>query len=134
METIKHHLAQEGKVTDPDLPIITHNQRTLATVTIDVPAGREVEANDLIDLAEESLSSPTYEILKRGDEADVVERAHRHPRFVEDVVREILARLLKAFPDFPDGVQVWVRAESEESIHKHNAVAERITTLGELRR
>ncbi len=26
-----------------------------------------------------------------------------------------------------------VRSESEESIHKHNAFAERITTLGELR-
>jgi len=31
-------------------------------------------------------------------------------------------------------VAVTVRSEAQESIHKHNAVAERVTTLGELRR
>lgn len=133
METVKFNLEQEGRAPAGDGPIITHNQRTLATLCMDVPPDGVVEANDLIDLAEASLSSPTYEILKRGDEAKVVERAHREPRFVEDVVREILSRLLKRYPDFPDDLGVWVRAESEESIHKHNAVAERVTTLGELR-
>ncbi|MFQ6012623.1 MAG: GTP cyclohydrolase MptA [Thermoplasmata archaeon] len=134
METIRYRRSQEGKEPEDGTPIITHNQRTVARLLIEVPEGGDVEANDLIDMVEESLSSPSYEILKRGDEAEVVERAHREPRFVEDVVREILARLLKRYPDFPDPLQVWVRSESEESIHKHNAVAERVTTLGELRR
>ena len=35
--------------------------------------------------------------------------------------------------DLPDKTLVTVRSESEESIHKHNAFAERVTTLGELR-
>lgn len=134
METIKHNLTQAGKLQGQESLVITHNQRTNLTVCLDVPPGGLVEANDLIDVAEASLSSPTYEILKRGDEAKVVEQAHLHPRFVEDVVREVLSRLLKRYPDFPDDVAVWVLAESEESIHKHNAVAERVTTLGELRR
>ena len=133
METIKVRRSQEGKEPEDGTPIITHNQRTISRVLLEIPEGREVEADDLIDMVEDSLSSPSYGILKRGDEAEVVERAHREPRFVEDVVREILARLLKRYPDFPDEVQVWVRSESEESIHKHNAVAERVTTLGELR-
>lgn len=134
METIKHNRAQEGKVSSTDIPVITHNQRNRTSLLVEVPEGHEVEANDLIDLVEESMSAPTYEILKRGDEAQVVERAHLAPRFVEDVVREILSRLLKKYSDFPDRAQVRVRSDSEESIHKHNAVAERITTFGELRK
>ncbi len=134
METIRHNLDLEGRLSGPDTPIITHNQRNRTTLLIEVPEGFEVEANDLIDMVEESLSAPTYEILKRADEAEVVKRAHEEPRFVEDVVREILTRLLKRYADFPDQTQVWVRSNSEESIHKHNAEAERITTLGELRK
>lgn len=134
METIRHDMEESGRSLPDDMPTITHNQRNITTLVIEVPDDCSVEANDLIEMVEESLSSPTYEILKRGDEARVVEKAHQQPRFVEDVVREILARVLKAYGAFPDDVQVCVRSESEESIHKHNAVAERVTTLGELRR
>jgi GTP cyclohydrolase-4 len=134
METIRHDLEVQGRLAGKNVPIITHNQRNRTTLLMEVPEGFEVEADDLIDIVEASLSSPTYEILKRGDEAKVVEMAHEEPRFVEDVVREILASVLKKYSDFPDEVRVWVRSESEESIHKHNAVAERITTLGELRK
>ncbi len=134
METIRHNLELEGRNIRAEVPVITHNQRNRTTLALEVPEGLEVEANDLIDLVERSLSAPTYEILKRDDEAKVVELAHREPRFVEDVVREVLIRLLKRYEDFPDEARVWVRSESEESIHKHNAVAERVTTLGELRR
>lgn len=135
METIRFELeaANPGYKDFPDVPTITHNQRNVTTLILDLAPGQEVEADDLIDIVEESLSSPTYEILKRGDEGKVVEQAHAHPRFVEDVVREILARILKVYPDLPDDTTVWVRSESEESIHKHNAVAERVTTLKELK-
>lgn len=132
METIRHDLEVQGRLTNEDMPIITHNQRNRTTLVIEVPDGYDVEADELIEIVETSLSSPTYEILKRGDEARVVEMAHQKPRFVEDVVREILAKVLKRYSDFPDKVRVWVKSESEESIHKHNAVAERVTTLGEL--
>ncbi|MFQ6127915.1 MAG: GTP cyclohydrolase MptA [Thermoplasmata archaeon] len=113
---------------------ITHNQRNKTFVMIDVPEGMTVEADDLVQIVEKSMSSPTYEILKREDEAELVRRAHSNPRFVEDVVRGVLANILETFRDFPDSVQVQVKSESEESIHKHNAFAERVTTLGELRR
>jgi len=44
-----------------------------------------------------------------------------------------LTKVLEQYSDLPDDVVVTARSESEESIHKHNAFAERVTTLGELR-
>lgn len=133
METLREEL--QGKVTfeREKVPMITHNQRNITTVMIEVPEEYDVEANDLIEIVEKSVSSPTFEILKRAEEAKVVLAAHENPKFVEDVVREILARILDNYSNLPDDVIVTVRSESEESIHKHNAFAERVTTLKELR-
>ena len=80
-----------------------------------------------------AFSSPTYEILKRLDEGKIVYNAHNNPKFVEDVVRDMLSAVLNKYKDLPNDVIVIARSESEESIHKHNAFAERVTTLGELR-
>ena len=115
------------------LPIITHNQRNRTSLVLEEPEGSDIEADDLISIVESSMSSPTYEVLKRPDEGRLVEQAHERPRFVEDVVREVLSRVLQRYKDMPDDVLVKVKSESEESIHKHNAVAERVATLGELR-
>lgn len=129
METVKGDISSDVE----SARLITHNQRNKTTVQIDVPKGFDIEAEDLIDIVEDAMSSPTYEILKREDEAEVVRRAHENPKFVEDVVRDILSAILEKYSSFPDDVMVHVRSESEESIHKHNAFAERLTTLGELR-
>jgi len=131
METIRE--VNPAYAALKDLPIITHNQRNRTTLMVEEPEGFDIEADDLVDLVEASVSVPTYGMLKRPDEGRVVEIAHERPRFVEDVVREVLARLLEKYHDLPDDVSVSVRSESEESIHKHNAVAERVATLGELR-
>jgi len=136
METVQHVLEREEpsiKSLADSVPMITHNQRNITTLMIEVPEHVEIEADDLISIVEGALSSPTYGILKREDEAKVVIDAHRNPKFVEDVVRDILGRLLEEYSELPDSVHVTARSESEESIHKHNAFAERVTTLGELR-
>ncbi len=136
METIREFFSEDHpqfKKELKDIPIITHNQRNITTIMIEVPSNYLIEADDLIYIVEDSMSSPTYEILKRSDEGKIVYGAHTKPRFVEDVVREILTRILEKYKDLPDDVEVTVRSESEESIHKHNAYAERVTTLGELR-
>ena len=123
-----------GNYRDDDIPP-THNQRNITTLMIEVPGDdKSVDANDLIDIAEESFSSPTYGILKRREEGQLVYNAHNNPKFVEDVVRDILSKILEKYSSSPDDVIVVVRSESEESIHKHNAFAERSTTLGELRK
>jgi GTP cyclohydrolase-4 len=112
---------------------ITHNQRNVTSVSLEVPMDQILEADTLIKIVEGCLSSPTYEILKRADEAKVVMNAHANPKFVEDVVRDVLSEILTEFKMLPDDVRVSVKSESYESIHKHNAYAERDTTMGELR-
>ena len=47
------------------------------------------------------MSSEIYELMKRSDEAHVVEKAHRRPRFVEDCVREMIRGVVDAFPSSP---------------------------------
>lgn len=110
----------------------THNQRNIATLVMQNDGS--VDADDLINIAEQAMSSPTFEILKRKDEMEVVKRAHDNPKFVEDVVREMLKHLMQMYPDVSDELVVIARSESLESIHKHNACAERVTTMGELRK
>lgn len=137
METVREDLLKEHPEVAgwPDgVPIITHNQRNRTTVILQEAPGHDIEADDLIDLVEDSLSAPTFGLLKRPDEGRLVEMAHRNPKFVEDVVRGVLERLLKRYPKMPDGTWVRVKSEAEESIHKHNAFAERSTTFGELRK
>ncbi|AMK13344.1 GTP cyclohydrolase [methanogenic archaeon mixed culture ISO4-G1] len=114
-------------------PVMTHNQRNVCSITVYMPMDVNVEADDLIDLVEDSFSSPTYELLKRPDEGQVIINAHSKTRFVEDVVRCVLDNFVKRYPDLPDEVFVDVISDSEESIHKHDAFAEREATLGELR-
>ena len=136
METAFMKLEQEVpelKMIEGKVPTISHNQRNRTALMIEVPEQVDIEADDLIEIVESSLSSPTFGVLKRADEANVVIEAHKNPKFVEDVVRDILGKLLRKYKRLGDSVRVTVRSESEESIHKHNAFAERDTTLGELR-
>lgn len=132
METVRHHLVQQGHPVPADLPFITHNQRNKVSLILDLPEGADVEAADLVDLCEGGLSSPTYELLKRGDEGALVLKAHQNPRFVEDVVREVLHAAALRYKDLGPTLGLFVSSEAEESIHKHNAYAERRTTLGDL--
>ncbi len=122
-----------GNYSKDDIPP-SHNQRNITTVMLEVPSDTtSVDANDLITIAEQAFSSPTYSILKRREEGQLVYNAHKNPKFVEDVVRDILSAILHKYHHLPDDTLVVVRSESEESIHKHNAFAERVTRLGELK-
>ncbi len=117
------------------VPVATHNQRGLGTLQIGCLEGREVEidAKTLLEIVEGSMSSEIYELMKRSDEVEVVEKAHRRPRFVEDCVREMVAGVVEAFPELDDGTFVSARQENLETIHRHNVVAERHGLLSELR-
>jgi GTP cyclohydrolase-4 len=117
------------------VPVATHNQRGLGTLHIGCPEGcdTEIEASALLQIVENSMSSEIYELMKRSDEAAVVEKAHRRPRFVEDCVREMIGGVVAGFPDLGDDAFISARQENLESIHQHNVVAERFGLLGELR-
>ena len=118
------------------VPIATHNQRGLGTLHIGCTEScrDEIEAATLLEIVEQSMSSEIYELMKRSDEAAVVEKAHRRPRFVEDCVREMIRGVIEAFPDLDDRTFVSARQLNLETIHQHNVVAERFGTLGEIRR
>ncbi len=121
-----------GRETDAP-PFISHNQRNDVTILISVPEDMDIEVDKLIDIAEASMSAPTYELLKREEEGMLVLQAHQNPKFVEDVVRDAVKLLIKEFENVPDSTQVEVRSESYETIHKHNAYAEKKGTFGEFR-
>jgi len=114
-------------------PTITHNQRNVSKLFIETPDDHEVEANELIDIVEGALSSPSYGILKRKDEAAVIWNAHNAPKFVEDVVRDILKEVVRRYHHLDDSAVVTVSSTSLESIHKHNAFAECVMKMKELK-
>jgi GTP cyclohydrolase-4 len=138
METTRERLTTDFPLlADPqlkDLPMITHNQRNRSRLMFDFTGEGEVEVDEIIDAIEKAQSSPTFAILKRADEGRVVMDAHRNPKFVEDVIRDLMASLPGRFPRVPDDVVVRAHTVSEESIHKYNVEASHVATMGELRR
>ncbi|MBV8726680.1 MAG: GTP cyclohydrolase I FolE2, partial [Candidatus Eremiobacteraeota bacterium] len=117
------------------LPAATHNQRGRGSVLIGTDHVPEdpIRAADLVEIVENAMSSETYDLLKRPDEFFVVNKAHRNPKFVEDVVRGIVASALEVYQDFPDGAFIAASQVNFESIHKHDVFAEAFGTFGEFR-
>lgn len=123
---------EEAKRIVEIFPVPSHNQRARGTLLLGSPI--PIKAENLVHIVEASMSSEIYELLKRPDEFFVVKKAHENPRFVEDVVREMLRNVIGIFPELPDESFVLARTESSESIHQHNAFAERSGYLGDIRR
>ncbi len=102
-----------------------HNQRS--HVTVNVRTEGFVWIEEVIDIVEKEASCELFGILKRPDEKYVTERAYENPKFVEDMVRDVAARL----NDDPRITAYVVESENFESIHNHSAYAliERDKTL-----
>jgi len=117
------------------VPVATHNQRGIGTLYIGCPEGGDtwIDAPELLRIVEGSMSSEIYELMKRPDELAVVAKAHSQPRFVEDCVREMIRAVVEGYPDLPAEAFVMARQENLETIHRHNVVAERYGTFGDLR-
>ncbi len=113
------------------VPVATHNQRGRGTLFVGTDA--RVNAEQLVEIVEASMSAPVYELLKRPDELFVVEHAHLQPRFVEDSVRLALQATLERYPALDDADFLLSRQVNLETIHTHDVVAERYGTVGELR-
>ena len=94
-----------------------HNQRSHVTISARLRAHMWLE--EIIEIAESEASSELYGILKRVDEKFVTERAYDNPKFVEDMVRDVAARL-----NAEERIAAYVvEAENFESIHNHSAYA-----------
>jgi GTP cyclohydrolase I/GTP cyclohydrolase-4 len=113
------------------VPLATHNQRGLASLYVGTE--HDLDAELLVGIAESSMSAPIYDLLKRPDELFVVEHAHLQPRFVEDSVRHSLRDALATLTELDDADFLLARQANFETIHRHDVVAERFGTVGELR-
>ncbi|MCC5808870.1 MAG: GTP cyclohydrolase I FolE2 [Ectothiorhodospiraceae bacterium] len=94
-----------------------HNQRSHVTVSARFEGAVSIE--ELIELVEAEASCELFGLLKRPDEKYVTERAYDNPKFVEDMVRDVAARL-----NADARIREYtVESENFESIHNHSAYA-----------
>lgn|SRR5574344_59242 len=96
-----------------------HNQRAIVSVKISYNEKNQIWIEDLVKMIEGCSSSPIYPLLKRSDEKYVTEHAYENPKFVEDVLRDVVLKLRKN----KDIISFEVECESLESIHNHSAWA-----------
>lgn len=96
-----------------------HNQRAVVSAKVTYYEGEHIWIEDLIQNIEDCASSALYPLLKREDEKFVTEHAYDNPKFVEDVLRDVILMLRKN--DIIDSFEV--ECESMESIHNHSAWA-----------
>ncbi len=96
-----------------------HNQRTIVKLNVSYSPEKMVWIEDLIELIEKCGSSPIFPLLKREDEKYVTELAYNNPKFVEDILRDVIAETRKIKEI------TWFEADCEafESIHTHSAWA-----------
>ena len=96
-----------------------HNQRALLKIKISYDNDKHIWLEDLIDMAQSCASCEIYPLLKREDEKFVTETAYQNPKFVEDVIRDIVSKLNEN-----EVIKFYeVEVEAFESIHAHNAWA-----------
>lgn len=94
-----------------------HNQRS--HIRLEVLLNAPMEWTELVRFAEDHASCELWGLLKRSDEKWVTERAYAHPKFVEDLVRDV-ALALEADPRI---AAYTVDVTNFESIHAHDVHA-----------
>jgi GTP cyclohydrolase-4 len=115
-----------------EVPQAGHSQRGHATLTVESEGSPEVDLNELIEVARDSMSARIYNLAKRPDEDHMTYEAHADAKFVEDCVRAMAEGVVGAFPDLPADAVVTMKQSNDESIHQHNAHAERVAEFGDL--
>ncbi|MDG5819481.1 GTP cyclohydrolase MptA [Natronococcus sp. A-GB7] len=125
-ETITEFLEQ--------VPQPGHSQRGHATLTVEAGGDPEVDLNDVIDIARDSMSARIYNLAKRPDEDHMTYAAHADAKFVEDCVRSMAEGVVDEFDQLPDDAVVTMKQSNDESIHQHNAHAERVVEMDQLRK
>ena len=137
---MSYHCSFEGRIVDEEykfilgveVPVTTlcpcskeisengaHNQRAFIKVKVSYDEKEQVWIEDLVELIEACASCPVYPLLKREDEKFVTEKAWDNPKFVEDVLRDVVVKLR----NHPIIKEFDVECEAFESIHNHSAWA-----------
>ena len=124
-ETIETFLEQ--------VPQPGHSQRGHATLTVTADGSPDVDLIELADIARDAMSARIYNLAKRPDEDYMTYHAHADAKFVEDCVRSMAEQVVNSFDHLSDDAVVRMKQSNDESIHQHNAHAEREVTLEQLR-
>lgn len=143
--TMSYHCSFEGSMSNPGkeneeykftlgvkVPVTTlcpcskeisdfgaHNQRAVISVKVSYDEKNHIWIEDLVKIIEKCGSCEIYPLLKRTDEKFVTERAYSNPKFVEDILRDVVLALREN--KFIDSFEV--ECEAFESIHNHSAWA-----------
>ena len=110
-----------------------HSQRGHATLTITSDGSPDVDLRDVIDVARNAMSARIYNLAKRPDEDHMTYHAHANAKFVEDCVRSLAESVVDEFDHLPGDAVVHMKQSNDESIHQHNAHAERELSFEALR-
>ena len=102
-----------------------HNQRALVSVKISYPEDKHIWLEDLIKEVESCASCELYSLLKREDEKFVTECAYQNPKFVEDVMRDVVLKL----ENNPIIDYYEIEIEAFESIHNHSAWCKQVKKI-----
>jgi len=134
-ETLREQGVDEDTIEEflRTVPQPGHSQRGHATLTVETSGAPEVDLRELIEVARDSMSARIYNLAKRPDEDHMTYESHKDAKFVEDCVRAMAEGIVETFPDLDDDAVVRMEQSNDESIHQHNAHAERIAELGRLR-
>ena len=124
-ETIDEFLAE--------VPQPGHSQRGHATLTVETTGQPRVDLNELIEIARDSMSARIYNLAKRPDEDHMTFESHSDAKFVEDCVRAMAEGVVETYPDLPEDTVVRMEQSNDESIHQHNAHAERVAEFERLK-
>jgi len=116
-----------------EVPQPGHSQRGHATLTVESEGAPDVDLHDLIDLARDAMSARIYNLAKRPDEDHMTYHSHANAKFVEDCVRSMAKGAVEEFTHLSDDAVVTMKQSNDESIHQHNAHAERVAEMGMLR-
>lgn len=95
-----------------------HNQRSIVTLKANIESSFDL--NTVIEAIEAQSSCEIFSLIKRPDEKFVTEKAYENPKFVEDMMRDILCAMT-AFENSMDILSI--ECENLESIHNHSAYA-----------
>jgi GTP cyclohydrolase-4 len=125
--------AEEVREFLAEVPQAGHSQRGHATVSVETTDGVSLDLRDLVDVARDAMSARIYNMAKRPDEDHMTYHAHANAKFVEDCVRAMADGVVDTFRDLPDDAVVTMKQRNEESIHQHDAHAERVAEMGALR-
>lgn len=118
--TLSYNKTLFNRSNDP-WPQATHSQRSRTELLVSLRNNEQPPAFKTLLNILDSVLHVSQDLLKRPDETELVLKAHRHPQFAEDTVREVARAAAERFRDsLPHETRIMVNSLSLESIHIHN--------------